>query len=120
MKWKLKKSFKWFFRRKHIPTPPKIPDFLAEVDLPQARANDSANVLREKAAIILEAFVDVESKDFIHRDRYTWLDMAQKLAQGMSPGEIVTRDDLHMLVDQLQNPASELYLKALEIIMKIT
>lgn len=48
------------------------------------------------------------------------LDVAQKLAQGMSPGEIVTRDDLHMLVDQLQNPGSELYLKAVELIMHIT
>lgn len=100
------------------PTPPNIPDFLAEVDLPQAQVDDSANVLRKKAASILESFFNKESDYSIHRDHYTWLDLAQKLAQGMSPGEIVTRDDLHMLVDQLQNPGSELYIQAFEIIMK--
>jgi hypothetical protein len=88
---------------------------LAEVDLPQAQADDSADVLREKAAAIVEAFANLFSNDSIHRDHDTWLDVAQKLAQGMSPGEIVTRDDLHMLVDQLQNPGSELYLKAVEL-----
>lgn len=69
---------------------------------------------------MLEAFVNAESNGSIQRDHYTWLDVAQKLAQGMSPGERVSRDDLHMLVDQLQNPGSELYLQALELIMKIT
>jgi len=93
---------------------------LAEVDLPQAQADDSANVLREKAASMLEAFANIESNCAIHREPDTWLDVAQKLAQGMSPGEIVTRDDLHMLVDQLKNPGSELYLKAVELIIQIT
>ncbi|KAJ4941333.1 hypothetical protein NE237_014286 [Protea cynaroides] len=37
----------------------------------------------------------------------------------MGPGEIVTREHLHMLVDKLQNPESELYLKALELIMSL-
>lgn len=109
--------------KNHIPNPPtplNIPNFLAEVDLPQAQADDSANVLREKAATMVEAFANIQSNYSIHRDHDTWLDVAQKLAQGMSPGEIVTRHDLHMLVDQLQNPGSELYLKAVELIMKIT
>lgn len=35
----------------------------------------------------------------------------------VSPGEIVTRDDLSMLLEQLHNPASELYLKAFELLM---
>jgi hypothetical protein len=113
------KKLKWLRRR---PAQPQIqiPEFLASVDLPQAQADDSANVLREKAAAMLEAFANVQSGGSIQRDSYTWLDLAQKLAQGMSPGERVTRDDLHMLVDQLQNPGCELYLQALGVIMKIT
>ena len=123
MKFKWKKRLKWLKFKNHIPNPPtplNIPNFLAEVDLPQAQADDSANVLREKAATMVEAFANIQSNYSIHRDHDTWLDVAQKLAQGMSPGEIVTRHDLHMLVDQLQNPGSELYLKAVELIMKIT
>lgn len=106
----MEKRLKWFKLKNKIPTPPKIPNFLAEVDLPQA--DDSANVLREKAAAVMEAFANMESNYSIQRDHDTWLDVAQKLAQGMSPGEIVTREDLHMLVDQLKNPGSELFLKA--------
>lgn len=112
-------KLKWLRRRPAQPKK-KIPEFCASVDLPQAQADDSANVLREKAAAMLEAFANVQSGGSIQRDSYTWLDLAQKLAQGMSPGEIVTRDDLHMLVDQLQNPGCELYLKALEVIMNIS
>ncbi|KAJ4963572.1 hypothetical protein NE237_023511 [Protea cynaroides] len=36
----------------------------------------------------------------------------------MGLGKIVTREHLHMLVNKLQNPESELYLKALELIMR--
>ena len=114
----MEKRLKWFKLKNQIPTPPKIPNFLAEVDLPQA--DDSANVLREKAAAVMEAFANMESNYSIQRDHDTWLDVAQKLAQGMSPGERVTREDLHMLVDQLKNPGSELFLKALELLMKRT
>lgn len=91
------KKFRWLRRR---PAQPKIqiPEFLASVDLPQAQADDSANVLREKAAAMLEAFANVQSGGSIQRDSHTWLDLAQKLAQGMSQGERVTRDDLHMLI----------------------
>lgn len=46
----MEKRLKWLKlkKKKHIPTPPtppNIPNFLAEVDLPQAQADDSANVL---------------------------------------------------------------------------
>lgn len=66
---------------------------------------------------MLEAFVDYQSDGLIQRDSLTWIDLAQRLAQRMSPGEIVTREDLHILVDRLQNPGSELYIKGFEIIM---
>lgn len=41
---------------------------------------------------------------------WTWLDLAQSLAQRVSPGDVVTRDDLSMLLEQLQNPASSLFI----------
>ena len=93
--------------KNHIQTQPQIPNFLAEVALPQAHPLDSADTLRLKA----ESYF----KDSLTRDRYTWLDIAQSLAQRVSSGDIVTRDDFSMLLDQLQNPGSELYLKALEL-----
>lgn len=99
--------------KNHIQTQPQIPNFLAEVDLPQAHPLDSADTLRLKASIILESYF----KDSLTRERYTWLDIAQSLAQRVSSGDIVTRDDLSMLLDQLQNPGSELYLKALELLI---
>lgn len=107
------------FKFKDIHTQPQIPDFLAEVDLPQALPMDSADTLRLKAAILhmltisLRAFFDPS----LSRDQYNWLDIAQTLAQRVSLGDIVSRDDLSILVDQLQNPASELYLKALDLLM---
>jgi hypothetical protein len=54
------------------------------------------------------------------RDQDTWWDIAQNLAQRISPGDIVTWEDLSMLVDQLQNPGSELYLKAFELVMPLS
>lgn len=66
-----KKRLKWLKFKNYIPTPPtppNIPHFLDEVDLPQAQADDSANVLREKAVTILEAFANTESNYSIHRD----------------------------------------------------
>ena len=74
---------------------------------------DSADTLRFKASLILESYFN----DSITRDRCTWLDVVQSLAQRVSSGDIVTRDDLSMLLDQLHNPGSELYLKALELVM---
>ena len=99
----------------HIQIQPQIPDFLAEVDLPQAHPMDSADTLRLKAVIILESYFNSS----LLRERHSWLDVAQSLAQRVSPGDgdIVTRDDLSMLLDQLQNPGSELYLKALELVI---
>lgn len=73
---------------------------------------DSADLLREKSAFILQSFF----KD-ISRDQFTWLDIAQKLAQTVSPGEIVTRNDLSTLLNLLQDPSSELYMKAFELLM---
>ncbi|KAI5337831.1 hypothetical protein L3X38_017102 [Prunus dulcis] len=67
-----------------------------------ASALDSADTLRLKASIILESYF----KDSLTRERYTWLDIAQSLAQRVSSGDIVTRDDLSMLLDQLQNRGS--------------
>lgn len=80
-----------------------IPNFLAEVDLPQAHPMDSADTLRLKASLILESAF----KDSLTRERDTWLDVAQSLAQKVSSGDIVTRDDLSMLLDLLHNPSSE-------------
>jgi len=44
-------------------------------------------------------------------------DLAQTLAQRVRQGDIVTRDDLFLLVDQLQSPASEFYLQALTLLL---
>lgn len=66
---------------------------------------DSADLLREKSAIILQSFFKE-----IPRDPFSWLDIVQKLGQTVSSGEIVTRDDLSLVLDLLQNPGSELYM----------
>lgn len=111
----MKKKVKALFQFKnHIQTQPEILNYLAEVDLPQAHPMDSADTLRLKASIILESFFKDST---IPRDQYTWLDIAQSLAQEVRSGDIVTRDDLSLLLDQLQNPGSELFLKALALVM---
>lgn len=66
-----------------------------------------------KPAIILQSYLEE-----VPRDDFTWLDVVQKQAQRVSSSEIVCRDDLFQLLEQLQNPASSLYLQALEIVMK--
>ncbi|KAM2812051.1 hypothetical protein COP1_044615 [Malus domestica] len=68
--------------KNHIQIQPQIPNFLADVDLPQAHPLDSAETLRLK--------VESYFKDSRTRDRYTWLDIAQSLAQRVSSGDIVT------------------------------
>jgi len=98
--------------KNHIPTQPQIPNFLAEVDLPQAHPMDSADTLRLKAYIMMESYLDS-----LTRERYTWLDVTQSLAQRVSSGDIVTRDDISMLLDLLHNPGSENGMKALELLM---
>ena len=67
---------------------------------------------------MLEAFFTYTSDGTIKRDSDFWEDLAQRLAQGMRPGESVSRDDLHMLMDKLQDSRSELYLKALGHVFK--
>lgn len=61
--------------------------------------------------------ISFKKDSLIPRDQYNWLGLAQSLAQRVSQGDIVTRDDLSMLLEQLKNPASELYMKALELLM---
>lgn len=85
------------------------------VDLPQALPADSADTLRLKAASLLESFFAPS----FSRDQYSWSDLAQTLAQRVSQGDIVTRDDLFLLVDQLQSPASEFYLQALTLLLTL-
>ena len=87
---------KWLKLKNHIPTPPtpmNIPNFF--VDLPQAQADDSANVLREKAPC---------SSPSLRRNQMV------PFSDTTTPGWTA----------KLQNPGSELYLHALELIMKIT
>lgn len=106
MKFKLKRikfKCKGLKFKNHIPTPPKSPNFLVEVDFPQAHPMDSADLLREKSAIILQSFFKE-----IPRDPFSCLDIIQKLGQTVSSVEIVTRDDLSLVLDLLQNPGSEL------------
>jgi hypothetical protein len=111
----IKRIFKWCKLKNHSETQPqiKIPNFLDEADLPQVHPLDSVDTLRLKSAIILESYFN----DSLTRERYTWLDVAQSLAQRVSPGDLVTRENFIMLLDQLHNPGSELYLKALELVM---
>ena len=73
--------------RKRILTQPLIPDFLAEVDLPRAHPMDSADTLRLKGSIVLESYF----KDSITRERDTWLDITQSLAQGVRQRDCNTR-----------------------------
>lgn len=106
-------SNEFFLRKK---APPQIPDFLLMVDLPQAHPMDSADTLRIKASIILESFFN--QYHGVLREQYVWWDIAQSLAQKrVSLGDFVTRDDLSLLVDLLQNPASDLYINALELLL---
>jgi hypothetical protein len=110
---------KRFFKlTSHTQPKPQIPDFLAGVDLPQALPADSADILRLKASIILEAYFD--SHGSLPRDKCTWLDVAQSLAQMLSSSDIVTQEGLRMLLDQLQNPGSEFYLRAFELLMSLS
>lgn len=74
---------------------------------------DSADILRSKVASLLKA----RYEESLTRDYDTWLDIAQSLAQTKSVSDIVTRDDLSLVLNMLQEPGSELYLKALELAM---
>lgn len=58
--------------------------------MPQAHPTDSADTLRKKAAFLLESYF---REPGISREPETWLDLTQRLAQGISSGDIVTRDD---------------------------
>jgi hypothetical protein len=62
----------------NAPIQPQIPRFLEEVDLPQAHKNDSPNVLRQKEAIMLEAYANAHSNSSIQREPETWLDVEKK------------------------------------------
>ena len=75
---------------------------------------DSTDTLYLKASIILESFFKDST---IPRDQYTWLDIEQSLTQEVRFGDIVTWDDLSLLLDQLQNSGSALFLKALALVM---
>ncbi|KAM1233470.1 hypothetical protein ACFX2J_003169 [Malus domestica] len=59
-----------------------------DVNKSQAHPLDSADTQRLKA----ESYF----KDSLTRDLYTWLDIAQSLAQRVSSGDIVTRDDFSL------------------------
>jgi len=79
----MKKKVKALFQFKnHIQTQPEIPNYLAEVDLPQAHPMDSADTLRLKASIILESFFKDST---IPRDQYTWLDIASTKPRSRGP-----------------------------------
>ena len=104
---------KWTKNRTQTDTQPQIPDFLAKVDLPQAHPMDTSDTLRQKAAIILESYCEG-----IHpREQYDWWDVAQTLAQKVSVSDKVTREDLCVLLNQLKNPRSELYLDAVRLMI---
>lgn len=111
---KVNAFFKHVFHQSQSPPQRQIPEYLLKVDLPQSHPMDSADTLRIKASVILESFFN--QYHGVPREQYSWWDMAQNLAQRISPGDIVTREDLSILVDQLQNPGSELYLKAFELL----
>ena len=108
------KAFLKQFKQRQSPPQPQIPDFLLKVDLPQSHPMDSPDTLRKKASVILESFFNQYHS--VPREQYAWWDLAQKLAQSLSPSDIVTREDLSILVDQLQNPGSELYIQAFELL----
>lgn len=74
---------------------------------------DCADVLRQKCAIILQSCYED-----ITRDEDIWIDTVQKLALKVSSSDIVSRNDLCYVLDSLKNPASFLYLQALEIVMR--
>lgn len=111
---KVNAFFKHVFHQSQSPPQRQIPEYLLKVDLPQSHPMDSADTLRIKASVILESFFN--QYHGVPREQYSWWDMAQNLAQRSSPGDIVSREDLSILVDQLQNPGSELYLKAFELL----
>lgn len=121
---KTKSKFKGFIKnlfklkKSHTPCRPESPNpyfFLEEVDFPQAHPTDSADTLRQKAAFILESYF---REPAITRSPETWLDLTQKLAQGIrSSGDNVNRDDLKKVLDSLQNPKSDLYFIATKLLL---
>ena len=93
----------------------KIPHYLYEADLPQVHPNDSVDTIRLKVAAILQAWSDYA----VLRDEYTWLDVAQSLADKVVKiRDVVRRDDFVLLMDRLYKPDIELYLKAYEFLAK--
>lgn len=68
--------------------------WLYEADLPLVHPNDSIDTIRLKVAAILQAW----SNYAIGRDEYTWLDVAQSLAESVKMGDNVSRDDFVLLV----------------------
>ena len=73
----------------------------------------TSDTLRLKAAIILESYCE----GMHPREQYDWWDVAQPLTQKVSVSDKVTREDLCVLLNQLQNPSSELYLDAVRLMI---
>lgn len=95
-------------------TQDKIPHYIYEADYPQVHPNDSVDTIRLKVVALLQAW----SGYVVLRDEYTWLDVAQRLADKVKIRDVVTRDDFVLLMDRLHKPDSELYLKAYEFLAK--
>lgn len=93
-------------------TQDKRPYFLYEADYPQVHPNDSVDTIRLKVVALLQARFGY----VIHRDEYTWLDAAQRLADKVKIRYVVTRDDFVLLMDRLHKPDSELYLMVYELL----
>ncbi|KAJ8747010.1 hypothetical protein K2173_012869 (mitochondrion) [Erythroxylum novogranatense] len=99
----------------HSLSPPEpIPNWVEEVDNPSEDPSDSINDLRLKCAIIIESFAKTQT-----RDPLTWQDIAQRLAlEDKEAGVGATRGDFQRLLGELQNPASEVFLRVLKALEK--
>ena len=65
--------------------------------------------LWQKAAIILESYCE----GMHPREQYDWWDVARSKKRS----DKVTREDLCILLNQLKNPSSELYLDAVRLMI---
>lgn len=101
----------------HSVSPPEpTRDWVEDVDLPRQDPSDTIDTLRRKCAIIIQSFCQNNE-----RDDLTFDDIAQRLVletKGTTTERGATREDFQRLLGELQNPASDVYLRVLKALAK--
>lgn len=93
---------------------PNLQEYWEEIGIQNADPMDSPETLLIKSAQILERYFNYYERTL--PEPHTWLDLAQSLANKVTPADIVAQTYLN-LIAELQNPGSELYIEAVKIIL---